>query len=287
MGDLPQIGPGERRPRTITVPRHWTDHHFQGRAVLPAVEAMQLLAHWVGGRQPSVDSGTIVSARFTKFLPLAAAGETMTVALEITDPGMAGAQAALTTRVSARTARMSRTVVHVQAVFGQTAERVAYTPQPPAADPDPPDVEVPPHRIYAELVPFGPAYRNISHPLHLWPHGALARVQAPRITDPQTDQPLGSPFVLDAAFHAACVWSQRYAGVVAFPVGLDQRRVHQKTMPGGNYLANIVAVQKAPKQLSFDIHIADSSGDVCETVHGVQMRDVSGGRMKPPNWIAR
>lgn len=285
MGNLPEIGPKTCRPETIAISPHWADHHFQGRAILPAVEAMQLLAHWVRRARPRVTVSAIHQATFNKFLPLPPGKRSIDAFCETVDIDTGGVRAALITRTVAKTAKIRRAVVHARLDFG------GVFPEPPVCAPDAslhpngPGFRVDPGRIYTDLVPFGVRYRNISGPLHLWPQGARAPIQAPDLTDGQTAQPLGSPFVLDAAFHAACVWSQRYAGVVAFPVGVDKRIVLRPTRPGKAYRASIVPLKTKGPQVAFDICITDLDGTVFEVLHGVRMRDVSGGRLKPPHWI--
>ncbi|MDP2644720.1 MAG: polyketide synthase dehydratase domain-containing protein, partial [Desulfobacterales bacterium] len=96
---------------------------------------------------------------------------------------------------------------------------------------------------------------------------------------------LGSPFHLDAAFHAACVWGQRYEQVVAFPVGFDHRTIYEPTRPGEIYFSRVIAVETSRDLLIFDIWIYNQQGNLCESVGRVHMKDVSAGRMKPPRWI--
>jgi len=47
---------------------------------------------------------------------------------------------------------------------------------------------------------------------------------------------------LDAAVHAACCWGQRYAGIVAFPVGFAERIIYRKTKKEGKYMSKIAPV---------------------------------------------
>jgi len=97
--------------------------------------------------------------------------------------------------------------------------------------------------------------------------------------------PLGSPFPLDAAFHAACVWGQRYAGLVGFPVGFALRWLFAPTRPGSTYTARVFPKKVHPDRFLADIWITDIDGALQEAVLDVVMRDVSGGRIKPPSWI--
>jgi Polyketide synthase dehydratase N-terminal domain len=286
MADLSEItGRVERQCVRIEVPTHWADHRVMGRAVLPAVEAMQLLTRWTARFRPGSYRGFIRQAAFDKFLDLPPPGETIDAFCDVTDLSNGAVLSVLATRRQARSAAITRTITHAQ---------VVYEPTPPVADmpsglpfaPAGPCFSVAPHTIYDDLVPFGPAYRNISQPLQLAPEGALAFIQAPIIEDTQTDAPLGSPFVPDAAFHAACVWSQRFAGVVAFPVGIDERRIVNPTRGGETYIGRILPVRMDAGLLVFDILLLDPDGGHRELLRGVRMRDVSGGRLRPPEWIA-
>jgi phosphopantetheinyl transferase len=137
-------------------------------------------------------------------------------------------------------------------------------------------------RIYRELVPFGPAYRNIES-LHVSSEGAIAVVNGGKAEAP--GEPLGSPFPLDASFHAACVWAQRHGGIVGFPVHLDLRIIRKKTRAGETYYTRVNPVSVKGGVLSFDLWIYDSAGALCEEVRGLHMRDVSGGTLHPPKWI--
>lgn len=285
MGDFPEIGSTTRRSVTIAIPPLWADHHFQGRPILPAVEAMQILAHRVKGMYPHLDVRTISQATFNKFFPLPPGKASIHAICETADMDTGGVRAALITKTDAKTVKIRRAMVHAQLDFGNLPRESSTGARDLVLDRKCPDFSVDPHRIYTELVPFGPGYRNITKPLRLWPQGAWAHIQAPELSDPQTAFPLGSPFVLDAAFHAACVWSQRYSGVVAFPVGIGKRIIHQPTRTGKAYRASIVPVKTDRPHLAFDICITDLDGARFEVLQSVRMRDVSGGRLRPPHWI--
>jgi hypothetical protein len=178
-----------------------------------------------------------------------------------------------------------RTKTHVRVLFPQqpAAEKPPHPAKDPAAGLEGACESIPPDCIYAELVPFGPGYHNICKPLMLSHEGALAVIQAPEagIAFP----PLGSPFVLDAAFHAACVWGQRFAGVVAFPVGIDRRFVLMPVAAGERCVCRVIPVVVGRDLLRFDLWLFTSSGQIREVALGVRMRDVSGGRLRPPRWI--
>jgi phosphopantetheinyl transferase len=285
MGELSNIATSERVAVTINVPPHWSDHHFQGRAVLPAVEAMQLLTHWAQQHRTGFNGRCILDASFDRFLELPPPGGQIQAWCEIEDLAGGGLAVSLLTKSLSKSGGMARTKVHARIGFRTST----VVPNLPGLDLisalDGVCLSVDPETIYKELVPFGPTFRTISQPLLLTAEGALAVLHAPELTDTQTPLHLGSPFVLDGAFHAACVWSQRFAGIVAFPMGIEQRLLAAQTKPGETYVCRIIPVQTDSAQLTFDIWIVDKNGRLFEKLQGVRMRDVSGGKVHPPGWI--
>jgi hypothetical protein len=254
------------------------DHRFNGRPVLPAVEAMELLAAGVAAEAPSIDRLQIREARFDKFLPLDnAAAISLWCELETEDDGVV---AALRSKRRGKHG-IARRLTHAEMRFGGADAGPGRVAKQGAGSTDAP-LPPSPERIYTDLVPFGASYRNLSAITRFEREGIRAKIAAPAIKGPFH---LGSPFVLDAAFHAACVWGQRYAGVVAFPVGFDRRRILRPCEAGRSYETTIRVRDETPPLLIFDIAI-DNRGEICEVVTGVRMRDVSGGRLKPPNWIS-
>jgi hypothetical protein len=142
---------------------------------------------------------------------------------------------------------------------------------------------VPAATLYRELVPFGTAYQNIMGDLAVSPEGALATLSGGNYE--ADENLLGSPFPLDAAMHAACVWGQRFSGRVPFPTGFEKRFIYQKTKKGGSYLGRVVPVNVDQESLLFDAWIYDLNGVVYEAISGIKMRDVTQGRLRPPQWI--
>lgn len=286
MGNLSKIAAGQRQAVSLAVPAFWADHRFLGRAVLPAVEAMQLLAVHTAACRPNSNVARMRAARFDKFLEIPPDQHDLSVYCDLADEPDGSVRASLVTRMKSGSAGFTRTKEHVRVVFPPNSEDA----RAPAPAPDLAAVlqgiclRVAPEAIYAELVPFGPAYRNIVE-LQVTPEGAMAVIQAPDRPDPPDSSPLGSPFVLDAAFHAACVWGQRFAGVVAFPVGIDRRLVLLPARAGERYTCRVMPVHVRPDRLIFDLWILDRSGRIREAALGVRMRDVSGGRLQPPQWV--
>jgi hypothetical protein len=258
------------------------DHRFIDRPVLPAVEAMEMLAGAVEIEDAAIDIGRIREARFDKFLALDPDGEIELWAELATEADGAIGAALKSKRRGSR--GIARTLTHASMCFGSSeidpfaANEAADTGiGETSVDFDPPR----PERIYAELIPFGPRYHNIEALTRVGTAGIRALLRAPERGGPFR---LGNPFVLDAAFHAACVWGQRFAGIVAFPVGLGERQIVCPCEAGRLYEAQIALRDRNPERLVFDMDIA-FEGRLCEVVRSVVMRDVSGGRLKPPKWL--
>ena len=242
---------------------------------------MIVLARAVQSRYPQVNLQMMTGAQFSRLLIVEPDANRLEVQVEIT-PSDEGISASLLTSVKIRQSAMTRTLEHARVTF---FEHPLLTPASlsfrRACKLQSACIGVPAESIYRELIPFGPAYRNIVGDLSVASDGALADVSGGAIEDAL----LGSPFALDAAMHAACVWGQRFTGLVPFPVGIDRRMIYAPTRSGGSYLARIIPVDVSREPLIFDVWIFDQSGAACESISGLRMRDVTQGRRKPPQWI--
>lgn len=269
-------------PLKVPAAAYLKDHCFQGRMVLPAVEAMRILAETTQARRPETAIDCITNARFDKFLYLHPEDQWIDAFSEI-EMGANGAVTAklITKSVSPQTA-ITRMKKHVVLSFANPTPLGTRQPNKKRFRGEP-AYEVSISRLYQDLVPFGPAYQNIKK-LRLYQNSAEA-VIASSLKAPSGETSLGCPFILDAAFHAACAWAQRHTDIVAFPVGFDHRRIIKPTRWRETYKTQISVVQKQAAVLVFDIQIYSINGDLCECLTGVYMRDVSGGRMRPPQWI--
>jgi hypothetical protein len=247
---------------------------------------MQILAAHVRERFPDARIHTIENAAFTKLLPLpdCGGGATIEAFCDISETGTGAIAASLVTRTPSRSGTMTRTLVHASLVFSQDAS--SNSPEVVPDAPEPPCFDVDPDPIYRELVPFGPTFRNITGPLHVYQDGAVGVVRSgPGGESPDGSGLLGSSFPLDAAFHAACVWGQRHAGVVAFPVGFERRTIVNATRPGEIYPIRVRPVKAEAGTLYFDLWILDRDSRTRESVRGLMMKGVTGGQVVPPDWI--
>ena len=287
MGDFPKIIESMQLPVDIDIHSYLMDHRFEGRPVLPAVEAMLVLARSVQRVAPAVDICRMTEVRFDRFLHLPPGTSKIAAVCDIAVFENGDVAAGLQTKHKSEKTSIGRIKDHVSLRFSRIRPDVAPIPIDLAAALEGICLEISSDRIYRELVPFGPAYHSISGSLYISEDGAIARICAPPshagIRNPG---PLGSPFPLDAAFHAACVWGQRYAQTVAFPVGIDQRVIFRRTQPGETYFSRIHPVRTESDGLIFDIWIYDENGYLFENIGGAHMRDVSAGRLKPPQWIS-
>jgi hypothetical protein len=274
-------------PVTIPNPEWLQDHRFLGQAVLPGVWALEHLARTVAHAFSDVVLRSCTAVYFDKFLALPSADIEVFAAVVDLAPSQGGAvEAVLSTRHVAAQSRISRLKTHVRACFGHPFDRDGEGPlKPPLDDMMTETCRVSPDRLYAEMVPFGRTFQNIVTPVRLGADGARTTVAGGNPVDEGTPLRLGSPFPLDAAFHAACAWAQRYRGIVAFPVALQQRLIRHPTRFGQRYAATIRFRGEEGDRLLFDLTLHDRAGQLCEVVRGLAMRDVSGGKLQPPHWI--
>lgn len=272
-----------RLPLQIEILPYLREHTFEGKAVFPAVEALQCLASCAKRQVPEINARAMYRASFPRFLHIG--GDKRHIEafaeMELADGGEL--RTSLITIARSKSGSITRPAVHASVNFRQDAGDQQAGSARMSFDLGRDVFEVPVERLYKELVPLGPAYQNARPPVRISRKGAIACLQAPEL--PAQLDPLGSPFPLDAAMHCACVWSQRFANVVAFPVGFEKRVILHRTRTGEAYLTCVVPVGTGGQPLVFDIGIFRLDGVLCEMVTGVQMRDVSAGRLKPPGWI--
>jgi phosphopantetheinyl transferase len=285
MEDFPGIIESARLPLDIPIPVYLNDHCVDGLAVLPAVEAMEVLAQAVKRLRPATDVTAMTGLQFDKFLHMAPDTDRVSAFCDISVYENGDVKAVLTTRTQSKKAALTRVKAHATLVFPQQAPRIQKLALDLASALEGVCFSVPKEKIYPGLIPFGPSYRNVAM-LHVARQGAIAEIRTP-LDETGTDRSnhLGSPFARDAAFHAACVWGQRFAEIVAFPVALDRCRVYAPTRAGETYFAHVMHVQTDAGLLMFDLQIFDRDGCLCEVCSGLCMRDVSGGKTFPPPWI--
>lgn len=276
-------------PLTIAVYPHFMDHCFAGKMVFPAVEALKVLAGLIEEHDffNSVFApGYMRDARFNKFLAVEPGQKTIDALCNIRPIDDTRVSLSLATRFSTKNGTMTRIREHCTATFCAKTEPPLNLSPPYLHRCGEPVFKVAAAPIYRELVPFGPGFHSIKDELRLARSGAYATLKA-LPDDPEDPRKtiLGSGFPLDGAFHAGCVWSQRFFGIVAFPVGFDKRVIYKPTVEHQDYTARVIPQYQTHGTLGFDIWITDNQGDLCEAVSGAMMRDVSGGTITPPAWI--
>ncbi|MFP3981576.1 MAG: polyketide synthase dehydratase domain-containing protein [Desulfobacterales bacterium] len=268
-------------PANIKVFSYLRDHVFESAAVFPAVESMQRLAAAARDLEAGLDVATLLDAAFGKFLVIDEE-EVIEAFVEFEKLGGQRFSAALITRMRISRSAMTRTREHARICFARPGMISDNLDVPDFAESEV-EMRVPARDVYRELVPMGPAYQNLAGSVQLCPAGASAEIRTPDL--PEANGPLGSPFALDAAFHAACVWGQRYSGFIGFPVGFARRHVIRPTVPGGKYAARVLPAGSEHGENIFDLWIFQAENGVFEVVRGLRMRDVTGGQKKLPAWI--
>lgn len=268
-----------QRDTLIKIQPWFIDHSFDNRPVLPAVESLSILATAADKFCADINIRLMKDASFSRFLEIPADTENIEaiIKLDVEDDGT------LRTSLCSRqqTGRFFRQVEHARVGFIQKGGETEKSIMGDFSTNDQPCI-VSGERVYKELVPFGQAYRNLTE-VAVFSSGAIATLHTPDLplTAPQE---LGSPFLLDSGFHAACVWGQRFAGFVPFPVGFAFRHIFKPSQPNCAYQAEVTLVANLGNELVFDIDITATT-TLVEQVRGLRMRDVTGGRIQPPKWI--
>lgn len=284
MEDISYISQSVTLPWKIKVKPYLYDHQVDGRAVFPAVETLIELARAVRIHFPQAKIGEMTEVSFPRFLVIPEKTEILEALIKMYAGGEDEIETGLFTKMTAKAGDIRRTVEHARLKFTDTRrnESTAY-PFCNYRKLEGECINIPAEAIYRELVPFGKSYRNITGDLSISDSGALAFLSGG--TAEVDDDLLGSPFPCDAVLHAACVWAQRFAGVVPFPTGWTMRTIYRKTVRQNTYLGRVAPVSSAAQALIFNAWIFDMQGFLCEEITGIRMRDVSRGAKKPPDWV--
>lgn len=272
-----------RLPLTIPIFPYLRDHRIDGKIVLPAVEILQHLAASVKAHRPDAEICGMGAARFLHYLPIPEDSSAIEACHELDIHAGGHLVSRLITRSVISGTGIKRAKVHAAVEFAKPKEDRTLLPMDIAAALDGVSCEIPSSKLYSELVPFGPAYQNITGSLFLTESGAVAKVFAAR--QPAVSDLLGSAFPFDAALHAACVWGQHYQRLTAFPVGFEERIIVEPTVPGEIYHCRILPIAATGDSLFFDIWIYDVKGGVREAIRGVEMKEIFPGRIMPPRWV--
>jgi len=271
-----------RLPQVLSIGPYLRDHHVEGKIVLPAVEILQWLAGSAQSYRSDLPVTCMRSASFDRFLTIERDAPVIEAVheLDIYDSGRISAK--LITVGLIKGTHVTRTKIHAAVNFMNPGE-CAGQPIKEMSERDGTTYILPSHKLYSDLVPFGPSYQNVQGNVYLSERGASAQVHGADHSAPSV--PLGSPFPFDGALHVACAWGQWFHHIVAFPVGFEKRLIVKPTAPGEMYFCRILPAAVTGTSFQFDIWIHDAAGGLREEIRGVLMRDVFGGRVKPPDWI--
>jgi hypothetical protein len=283
-------------PLMIRVPDYLRDHHVGDRVVLPAMEALQIVAR-SGPAIGNTDLRRQERAVFRHPLMIDFGAAEIPAVHEHARYADGRRHSRLTTLLSGRQMKFTRRMEHLSVWFASADREVAgcgtgreawcetESPSDPgdAVPHAGPTFRISSDRLYDELVPFGPAYRNVRGDVLLSETCVLATVSGGDF--PEAVGLLGSPFPLDAAMHAACAWGQRYRNRVVFPVGFDRREILSPTRAGEIYFCRIKPLPGEGSVLRFDVRLCGPDRRPVEVIRGLAMKDIFAGRLAPPAWV--
>ncbi len=255
----------------LATQRWLNDHQWAGRPVLPAAKMLHDMADATRQCLPHVNCRHMRAARFGKFFFLDDSAVSNAASFSIKPVGSDGAVVSLGSRRRLSSTGMTRQIEHGQVVFGKRCDPVQTQRMELVGDLW---TQINTADIYPHRIAFGPAFHTICSPLHVCRHGCIVNAQARRQIGAQ-HRDLGSLFVLDAAWHGACIWAQEYGAATALPVGFEQRRLLAPTRPQERYDCHVRVHSDAGPELCFDIAVVDSGDQIRESVTGMRMRVVS------------
>ena len=104
-------------PLSVPIPDYLRDHCYEGRVVLPAAEALQILAGSLPEDLPHCNPLLQEAGEFSRLLPLDPEADTLNVFHEIALSSDGRRQSRLTTLHSGRQTQLNRRMTHVSVVF--------------------------------------------------------------------------------------------------------------------------------------------------------------------------
>src|SRR3990172_1021263 len=119
MEDFPRIIESARFPLDIPIRPYLNDHCVDGHAVLPAVEAMEMLAQAVKRFRPGTDVTAMTGLQFDKFLYIAPGAGRVSAFCDISVYKNGDIKAVLTTRTQSKKAALTRLKEHAALIFPQ------------------------------------------------------------------------------------------------------------------------------------------------------------------------
>ena len=104
-------------PLSMAIPDYLRDHRYEGRVVLPAAEALQILAKSLPEDLPRCNPLLQEGGEFSRLLHLDPGADTLNVFHEIAVSPDGRRQSRLTTLHSGRQTQLNRRMTHVSVVF--------------------------------------------------------------------------------------------------------------------------------------------------------------------------
>jgi len=245
---------------------------------------MRLLALTATEACPTVDPKIMTDTAFTRFVEIAPDAAVLEILVRLTEVSSGVVRAGLLSR--SRVKAMTRLVSHCDLTF-------AAAPSPPTEVrclPAPPSRQFRPGNIGRSDLPGPGALRpdvpDPSRPAAVDGGYGLGPGAGPgAAADGRGSGTARQSLPPRRAMHAACVHGQRLVDFIPFPVGFAARVIARPTEGGESYAVRVRLRSRADNELVYDLAILDEGGCLRETVTALRMRDVSGGRIRPPAWV--
>ncbi len=247
------------------------------------MESLIVMAGVVKTHYPEMIINCLQNATFSRFLTIPPEKKIQQVFVDMEDCNDGGITTSLLTSLKSKMGNINRDIQHAKVSFySADSEEFRSPPFHILNKLEGQCISVPSITVYRDLIPFGLSFQNIVGDVSVSQEGAVAYMFN-RNNEADEDL-LGCPFAMDTVMHAACVWGQRFAGMVPFPVGFEKRIIYRKTKKGEEYLGRVVPLSVNKDSVIFDAWIYKDD-IIYESISGMKLMDVTKGRMRPPDWI--
>ncbi len=235
------------------------DHQIQGRPVLPAVWALELLARYA---QPWLGANcwTARDCLFERQLSLET--EPVRVVCHLQRQQQAVQAELFSEKVAGR---MRRKLRHARALLVPGEPMAAESFALPS--PDPERRFMTQQEIY-RWVPFGPAFHNARQVSH---RGSITSAILRAEQSWPGEVVPGHGLVRDAGFHAACCHHRAVYGLNAIPTSMAELRVIRPTEQGKDYTCHVLPLEHDEKRSLVRLIFTDAAGAVVEQHEGLSM----------------
>ncbi|MEW6426947.1 MAG: SDR family NAD(P)-dependent oxidoreductase [Thermodesulfobacteriota bacterium] len=280
-------GEGQLLSLTLAPGRHryLVDHCLDGKPVLPAAAAVEIMAEAAAGCAPGLTLQSVREVRVLKGIVIDGAGKEVRVTVQGVDPTDAGTSLSL--RLSIREPGGGRLFYSGRALFGDGRPAVPAVPELPDLEPLP----VPIAAAYGQWLFHGPLFQCITHIEGINAMGMRARMTASEPAACLRDAAgswLLDPVLVDGGLQLALLWARHQQGLTVLPSAIAAVHLYDAIAPGASYTCQLQVVEVVRQgSIVFNMYFSDDKGRVAAMIDRVEAtgsRELNRlvGQVRPP-----